>query len=207
MGSRRSRTASTVIGLWMAMALVPARAEAQRSGIQSGITFGPPPDGGSGLGFVTGWYATGDERLRTAPVDFLAELTVGAQNFQAPAFFGRAALLLRLKTSIDDDLGPALGPRVHFLIGPQIEWRRGNGSVVAHTASKPDLKLVLGGDLEVRRAFFELRYAADLATDIRTGPPVVQITPTGARLLPSPPQRKISLRNGTVMVTMGMRLR
>jgi hypothetical protein len=207
MESRHSRTTLIVIGLWMAIALVPARADAQRSGIQSGITFAPPQDGGSGLGFVTGWYASGDEKFRSAPADFLAELTVGAQNFQAPAFFGRAALLLRLKTRIDDDLGPAPGPRVHFLIGPQVEWRRGNGSVVAPTGSRPDLKLVLGGDVEIRDAFLELRYAADLATETRSGPAIVHITPSGARLVPSAPQRKLSLKNGTVMVTVGMRLR
>jgi hypothetical protein len=195
-----------ILGLWAGIALVPAQVEAQVSGIQSGITFGPPQDGGSRLGFVTGWYASGGDKRRSAPADVLAELTVGAQNFQAPAFFGRAALLLRLKTRIDDNLGPAPGPGVHFLLGPQIEWRRGDGSVVAPTGSKPDLKLVLGGEIEVRRAFFELRYAADLATETRAGPPVVHITPAGARLLPSPPQRRITLRNGTLMVTMGMRL-
>jgi hypothetical protein len=202
-----SRTAIAIAVFCASVGAGTAPAAAQVSGIQTGITLAPPRDGGSGLGFITGWYATGGDRIRASPVDVLAELTAGAQDFQSPAFFGRAALLLRLATRSGDRPGPAPGPQVHLLFGPQIEWRRGNGSVVARTGSRPDLKLVLGGDVEIRHAFVELRYAADLATDTRSGPPVVQITPSGARLVPSAPQRRVSLRNGTVMLTMGMRLK
>jgi hypothetical protein len=186
----------------------PAPVAAQTSGIRAGLTFGPAEaDGQSGLGFVTGWHASSNKTSRRAPADVQAELLVGARNFQSPAFFGRGALLLRVRTNPDDDADQPSARRVHFLIGPQVEWRQGTGSVVSRTGARPDVKLVLGGDIEIRNAFIEVRYTADVATETRISPPTVEVTRTGPRLVPSSSRKVLDLRNGAVMVTVGMRLR
>ena len=186
----------------------PAPVGAQTSGIQAGLTFEPAAgDGESGLGFVTGWSASSNKTSRRAPADVQAELLVGARNFQSPAFFGRGALLLRVRANPEDDGAQPSARRVHFLIGPQVEWRRGTGSVVARTGARPDVKLVLGGDIEIRSAFIEVRYTADVATETRITPPTVEVTRTGPRVAPSISRKELDLRNGAVMVTVGMRMR
>lgn len=136
----------------------------------------------------------------------LAELVVGARHFDAPAFFGRGALLLRLSPNAGDR-GPASPSRVHFLIGPQLEWRRGTGDVLSRTGVKPDMKLVLGSEIGLRGAFVELRYTADLSSRTRATPPQVEVTRYGPRLVPPTSRKEVALANGAVMLTVGMRLK
>lgn len=186
----------------------PEPAAAQTSGIQAGLTLGPAAgDGKSGLGFVTGWYASSNKTSRRMPADVQAELLVGAQDFQSPAFFGRGALLLRLRANPEEDWSHPSSSRIHFLLGPQVEWRRGTGSVVAKTGVRPDVKLVIGGDIEIRSAFIEVRYTTDVASKTRITPPTVEVTRTGPRLVPSSSHKELDLRNGAVLVTVGMRMR
>jgi hypothetical protein len=136
----------------------------------------------------------------------MAELVVGARNFDTPAFFGRGALLLRVKAN-PGEVRAGSATRVLFLIGPQVEWRRGAGDVLSKTGLKPDLRLVLGGEIGIRSAFVELRYTADVSTETRTSPPQIEVTRSGPRLIPSTSRRKLEFSNGAVMLTVGMRLR
>jgi hypothetical protein len=182
-------------------------AAAQVSGLTAGLTVGSAPGPkGYDVGFITGWYGTGDGTSRRSPVDVMAELVVGARNFDTPAFFGRGALLLRLKANADE-VGPGSPTRVLFLIGPQVEWRRGTGDVLSKTGLKPDLKMVLGGEIGIRGAFVELRYTADVSADTRTTPPQIEVTRSGPRLIPSTSRKEFQFSNGAVMLTVGMRLR
>jgi hypothetical protein len=115
-------------------------------------------------------------------------------------------LLLRVKAN-PDEVRAGSATRVLFLIGPQVEWRRGAGDVLSKTGLKPDLRLVLGGEIGIRSAFVELRYTADVSTETRTSPPQIEVTRSGPRLIPSTSRRKLEFSNGAVMLTVGMRLR
>jgi hypothetical protein len=191
----------------VAFILSASPAAAQTSGFQAGLTIGSAPGPqGYDVGFITGWYGTGENALRKSPVDVLAELVVGARNFDDPAFFGRGALLLRFSPNAGDR-GPGLPTRVHFLIGPQLEWRRGTGDVLSRTGIKPDMKLVLGGEIGIRGAFVELRYTADLSSRTRVTPSQIEVTRSGPRLVPPTSRKEFALANGAVMLTVGMRLK
>jgi hypothetical protein len=78
--------------------------------------------------------------------------------------------------------------------------------VLSRTGIRPDLKFVLGGEIGIRNAFVELRYAADLSTRTRTTPPQIEVTRSGPRLTPSTSRKELALSNGSVMLTVGMRL-
>ncbi len=181
-------------------------AAAQTSGMQAGVTFGPAAGRGEYVpGFVTGWYGIADPSAGRSPGDVRAELVLGGQDFQAPTFFARVALLLRLKPNATDDWGRPPSRRLNFLIGPQVELRRGPGDALSKSAIDKDVKLVLGAEIEVHSGFLEVRYTTDVATKNEIVPAGIDVTRGSPRLVPATMRRRLAFSNGAVTVTAGMR--
>jgi hypothetical protein len=206
----RTRTCAVVLFASVFCLAIASHSAAQTQGFQAGFTVGAK--GGCvlrtdcGPGFTMGWFLNGDRSATPLPIDAQAEMSIGAQGMSERQSFARAALLLRLKSSSDDfDQDPS--PRLHLLIGPQIELR--NTAQLAGVGGRPDLRLALGADLARRRTIVELRYTAHIGVRQETQPVVIVSQGPGQPGPPkavSTPRSSLVFRDGAVVLTIGFRV-
>ena len=193
--------------------VVPAQVGAQTQGFQAGMTVGARSGCAlrtdCGPGFAMGWFFNGDHSSRPLPIDAQAEVLMGAQGTTERQGFARAALLLRMKSIVDDD-DPS--PRLHVLIGPQVEFR--STSQLAGVGGRPDLRLALGADIVQRHAIVELRYTAHVGVRHDTQPAIAAAsrspgaygTSPSAPTVVSAPRSSLMFRDGAVVLTVGVRV-